>query len=455
MTASQAGMPGTEDRTRSCLDRIARHDSVLRAMITVTGESAMLRAAELDAVARRGESAGLLHGMTVTLKDVIWTEGVRTTAGSRFFEHFVPDEDAEVVRRLKSAGAVIVGKNNLHEFAYGGTTQNPFYGSCRNPWDTNRIPGGSSGGSGAAVAADYCDVSLGTDTAGSGRIPGALNGVSALRPTAGRISNRNVFACSLPFDTISPLARRVSDLARVFAVLAGHDPADPLSSERPLENFLPAIHSGVEGLRIGLPRHYFFEEAEPQFREAVMRAAAEFELQGATLVPIDLPGAEVAKDYFEKLFHSDATAYHRQRLREAPALFGSDTRERLETLGGRFSAADYADGMRWMEGWKHLLRGVFTRVDAILTPMAPVPAPTIEESRQTTTTTRRLTLFSYVWAIAQVPVLVCPCGLAEGHLPIGLSLAAPWFREDVLFRLGCAYQRVMDWHLRRAPILGA
>lgn len=453
MTATPPPPPGAVARTQACLDRIARHDAVLRAMITVTGESALARAAEADAAATRGESLGLLHGMTVTLKDVIHTAGVRTTGGSRFFEDFVPTEDAEVVRRLKAAGAIIIGKNNLHELAYGGTTQNPFFGSCRNPWDTSRIPGGSSGGSGSAVAADYCDVSLGTDTAGSGRLPAALNGVAGLRPTSGRISNRNVIACSLPFDTISPLARRVTDLARVFAVLAGHDPADPLSADRPLENFLPDIGAGVAGVRIGLPSHYFFDQADPDIRAAVMAAAHALERQGATLVEIALPGAEVAKDYFEKLFHSDATAYHRERLKTAPELFGADTRERLETLGGRFTATDYADGMRWKENWQHFLKGVFGKVDAILTPMTAVPAPTVEEARQTTTTTRRLTLFSYVWAIAQIPVLVAPCGFTAGGLPIGFSLAAPWWQEPLLFRVGCAYQAATDWHLRRAPLL--
>lgn len=422
-------------------------------MITVTGDSALARAAEVDAAAVRGESPGLLSGMTITLKDVIHTAGVRTTGGSKFFADFVPSEDAEVVRRLKAAGAVIIGKNNLHEFAYGGTTQNPFYGSCRNPWDTGRIPGGSSGGSGAAVAADYCDVSLGTDTAGSGRLPAALNGVSGLRPTAGRISNRGVIQCSLPYDTISPLARRVADIARVFAVLAGHDPADPLSADQPLENFLPEIDAGVTGMRIGLPRGYFFDEADPEVRAAVMTAANTLERLGAQMVEVSLPGAEVAKNYFEKIFHSDATAFHRERLNTAPHLFGADTRERLETLGGRFTAADYAEGLRWKENWQHFLRGVFGRVDAIVSPMTPIGAPTIEESRQTTATTRRLTLFSYVWAIAQIPVLVVPCGFTANRLPIGLSLAAAWWREPLLFRLGCAYQRASDWHLRRAPLI--
>jgi len=440
--------------TEASLARIERLDGRIKAMITVTADTALARAAEADAAAARGESLGLLHGLTVSLKDVIHTAGVRTTGGSQFFADFVPRADAEVVRRLKSAGAIIIGKNNLHEFAYGGTTQNPFYGSCRNPWDLERIPGGSSGGSGAAVAADYSDVSLGTDTAGSGRIPAALNGVAGLRPTCGRISNRNVIPCSLPFDTISPLARRVADIARVFAVIAGHDPDDPLSAERPLENFLPGLTAGVKGVRLGLPKTYFFDQTEPEIADAVMAAARLLERLGARLVDIALPGAEVAKDYFEKIFHSDAAALHRERLQTAPEMFGADTRDRLNSLGGSFTAVDYALALRWMENWKHRLRAQFEDVDAILTPMTPIPAPLVGDSRQTTATTRRLTLFSYVWAIAQIPVLVVPCGFTREGLPFGLSLAARWWREPLLFRIGTAYQAETDWHLRRAPIIG-
>lgn len=439
--------------TKAALDRIARFDDRLKAMITVTADAALDRAAEADRAAANGDSLGLLHGMTVSLKDVIHTAGVRTTGGSKLYADFVPRDDAEVVRRLKAAGAIIVGKNNMHELAYGGTTQNPFYGSCRNPWDPERIPGGSSGGSGSAVAADYSDVSLGTDTAGSGRIPASLNGVAGLRPTSGRISNRNVIPCSLPFDTISPLARRVADIARVFAVIAGHDPLDALSADQPLENFLPGLGAGVKGARLGLPKAYFFDQAEPEIAEAVMQAARLLERLGAKLVDISLPGAEVAKDYYEKIFHSDAAAFHREKLLSSPELFGADTRDRLNNLGGAFTAVDYALGLRWMENWKHRLRSQFREVDAILTPMTPIPAPRVADSLQTTTTTRRLTLFSYVWAIAQIPVLVLPCGFTDEGLPFGLSLAAAWWQEPLLFRIGTAYQAETDWHLRRAPLI--
>ena len=443
----------TVEKTTICLERISKLDSVLKAMITVNGDEALKRAKEIDVAKSKGENLGMLSGMTFTLKDVIYTKGIRTTGGSKFFENFIPEDDAEVVCRLKKAGAIIIGKNNLHEFAYGGTTQNPFYGSCRNPWDTSRIAGGSSGGSGAAVAADYCDVSLGTDTAGSGRIPAALTGVSALRPTSGRISNHNVIACSVPYDTISPLARRVSDIARVFSVLAGHDAKDPVSADMPLENFLPDIGNGIQGMRIGIPKGYFFDEADSEVRSAVLEAAKTLEKMGAQLISIDLPGAEVAKEYFEKIFHSDATAYHSERLKSAPDLFGDDTRDRLKSLGGCFTAVEYANALRWKENWQSKLRKVFTEVDVILSPTTPVPAPTIEESLQTTTTTRRLTLFSYVWAIAQIPVLVVPCGFTTKKLPISLSLAAAWWCEPKLFQIGCAYQEQTNWHLYRAPLI--
>ncbi|MGQ0662813.1 MAG: amidase [Pseudomonadota bacterium] len=446
-------MPSATQQVRQCLDNIEHHDGLLKAMITVTADDALAQAAAADAAASGGATLGLLHAMPVTLKDVIYTAGVRTTSGSKFFEDFVPAEDAEVVRRLKAAGAISVGKANLHEFAYGGTTQNPFYGSCRNAWDPERIPGGSSGGSAVAVAAEMCVVSLGTDTGGSGRLPAALNGVAALRPTPGRISNRNVTPVSQPFDTISPLAKRVADIARVFAAISGYDPADPVSVDRPVENFLPGLGAGIAGVRIGLPKTYFFEEVDADILEAVMAAARQFERLGARLVEVELAGAEEAKDRFEKIFHTDCADFHRRRLETEPEKFGPDTRERL-LMGTAHKGIDYAAGMRWMERWQRMLLRLFAEVDMVLSPMVPVPPPLIGESRQTTAVTRRLTRYCYVWSIARIPVLAVPCGFNTDSLPVGLSLAAAWWQEPLLFRAGVAYQGATDWHLARAPLLG-
>ena len=434
------------------LSAVDRLDARLRAMITVTAGRARQRAQELDSLAAAGRSAGLLHGMTVTLKDVIHTAGVRTTNGANFPEDEYPEHDAEVVTRLMRAGAISIGKANLHEFAYGGTTQNPFHGSCRNPWDLERIPGGSSGGSGAGIAAGYAHVALGTDTAGSGRLPAALNGIAGLRPTPGRISGRGVTPVSAAFDTISPMARRVSDIAKVYMVLAGYDPADPVSVDRPVEDPLLGLSAGIRGLKIGLPRRHFFDAMDDGVARAVEQGLATLAHLGAQLVDIEIPGAENASQPFEHLFHTDAAGYHEERLARAPDRYGADTRQRLQTLGGKVSGAAYARALVWAAAWRRQLQGVFAQVDVVVHPSAPAVAPTVEECRDTTAATRRLTTCCYPWSLACVPVLSLPVGFAEHGMPCGLTAVAAWWNEPVLFRLGEAFQRATDWHLRQPPI---
>ena len=269
----RSGEIGSLDATEAYLERIERLDGRIRAYITVTAESAREQAGAADEALARGETLGPLHGLPVALKDNIDTAGVRTTVGSAFFADHVPERDAEVARRLREAGAVLLGKVTMHEFAYGATTQNPHHGFCRNPWDLERIPGGSSGGSGAAVSAGLCAAALGTDTGGSVRIPAALNGVSALRPTNGRVSNRGVFPITWTFDTVGPLARAVADLALVFSVLPGFDPEDPGSANRPADEVLDRLDLGLAGLRIGVPETFFFEDVDDEV-VSVVRAAA-------------------------------------------------------------------------------------------------------------------------------------------------------------------------------------
>ncbi|MSP67831.1 MAG: amidase [Alphaproteobacteria bacterium] len=444
---------GSREHLEQCLARIQRHDATLRGMITTMAASARAEADAADAAALRGDWLGPLHGVTVSLKDVIDTAGVRTTAGAQFFTEHVPTRDAEIVTRLKRAGAVIVGKVNLHEFAYGGTTQNPFFGSCRNPWDPERIPGGSSGGSGAATAAEYATISLGTDTAGSGRVPAALNGLACLRPTTGRISNRGVFPCSPAYDTISPMAYRVADVARAYGALAGYDAEDPVSVDAPVDDPLGPLHAPLAGMRIGLPRRYFFEDVDGDILAGTKAAAFVLEKLGARLVECDIPGAEDAKDYFEKIFHPDAAHVHRERLRNDPGKFGRDTLERLNQMGLGPSAADYAASLRRQEWFTRQLQEVFAGVDAVFSPGCGTVAPRIADSAQTTTTTRRLTRFCYVWSFAKLPVLAVPCGLTGAGMPFGFAIAGPPWQEARLLRIGAAFQRATDWHTRRPALL--
>jgi aspartyl-tRNA(Asn)/glutamyl-tRNA(Gln) amidotransferase subunit A len=448
--------PGSAtSRVALCLDAIAAHDRTLRAMITTLPHEALARAEHIDRLAEAGRSAGPLHGMIVSLKDIIALAGVPLTNGANFGKD-APNLDATVTARLKANGAVIIGKNNLHEFAYGGTTQNPFWGSCRNPWDTTRIAGGSSGGSGAAVAASFCQVSLGTDTAGSGRLPGALTGVSALRPTLGRVPNTGVTACSPFFDTVSPMARRVSDIAAVYTAIAGFDLADPLSERRHVEApARPADASRpLEGVRIGIPSNSFFAgQLDPKVADALQTGITTLEELGATLVERAIPDIEDAAGHFEKLFHADAAAFHAERLRTEPERFGPDIRERLEQLGGRVTGVEYAAAGRWMKQWRRQLEAAFEGIDAFVHAAAPAVAPTVADCTSTTSVTRRLATFCYPWSMAGVPSLVVPCGLAEHDMPCGLMIVAPWWREATCLAIGEAFQSTTDWHLRQPPLL--
>jgi aspartyl-tRNA(Asn)/glutamyl-tRNA(Gln) amidotransferase subunit A len=276
----RAGSVTSSQLVDDYLARIDALDTELRSFVTVTGDEARVLAEKSDAERESGRSVGPLHGLPVALKDNIATAGVRTTMGSSFFSEHVPERDAPVWARMREAGAVLVGKTQLHEFAYGATTQNPHHGACRNPWNTDRTPGGSSGGSGAAAGADLCAVALGTDTGGSVRIPASLNGASGIRPTLGRVSNSGVFHVSWSFDTVGPLARSLADLAEVFDVMAGYDPADPMSVNRQAAGLVDGLDRGAEGIRIGIPSSFFFDDVDSDIASAV-RAAAEHHVKAA------------------------------------------------------------------------------------------------------------------------------------------------------------------------------
>ncbi len=264
-------------------------------MITTTAERAREEADACDRAAAEGRWLGLLHGMPIALKDNIETAGVRTTSGAAYLADHIPNSDAPVVGRLKAQGAVLIGKANMQELAWGIVSTNPVTGQCRNPWNPERIPGGSSGGSGAVVAAEMAEGALGTDTGGSVRIPASMTGVAGLRPTHGRISIRGITPVSVAHDTVGPMARTVADVARIFAALAAYDPLDPVSRDLPLDNFLPRLDDRIEGVRVGLARNFFFEEIDGEVDAAVRAAAGTLESLGARLIDIALPGAETAQ----------------------------------------------------------------------------------------------------------------------------------------------------------------
>ena len=435
-----------------CLARIERLDPALNAMVTATAETAREQADACDRAAAEGRWLGLLHGMPVALKDNIETAGVRTTSGAAYLADHIPNRDAPVVGRLKAQGAVLVGKANMQELAWGVVSTNPVTGQCRNPWNPDHIPGGSSGGSGAAVAAGMAHASLGTDTGGSVRIPAAMTGIAGLRPTHGRISIRGITPVSVAHDTVGPMARSVADVARLFAALAAYDPLDHVSRALPLDNFLPRLGDGIEGVRIGLARNFFFDEIDGAVEAAVRAGASTLESLGARLVDVSLPGAETAQRWTTIMAYADACAYHRERLDAGPGALSAAVYERM-IMGRDFSAVDYAQAMRGREAWRRALAEMFETVDLLLAPTTPRPAPPIADDRSLHRATQDATRFTYGGALASIPGLSVPCGFSTGGLPIGMMLEGAWGAEPLLLRVGHAYQKATDWHRRRAPCL--
>ena len=444
----------TVEATEACLANIERHNGAVNAMITPLPDSARTDADAADRAASDGRWLGLLHGMPVAVKDNIDTAGVRTTSGSLLFENNIPNRDAPVVSRLRAAGAVVVGKATMHELAFGVRSNNPIFGQCRNPWNLDHVPGGSSGGSGAAVAAEMCVGALGTDTGGSVRCPASMNGVTGLRPTHGGIPISGITPVSVSHDSVGPLARRVEDVARLFAVLCGYEAGDPQSREHRYENFLPALGQGVEGLRIGLPSHFYFDDLLPEVETAVRAAAGVFEGLGAELCEIDIEGAEDAHRWAATIIYAEMCARYGERVKNEPEMFSDQVRERI-TTGFDHTGADVARALIARDVWRRTMRNVFNGVDMVLVPTIPGEAPPIEDSRSLLAATHDATRFTYGGALAKIPGLSLPCGFTSAGLPIGGMLEAAWWNEPTLFRAGYAYQRVTDWHLRRAPLLDA
>lgn len=448
---SRAEMIGSAvESVENCLRAIERFDQQLCVTITVMADEARTAAARCDEAAAEGRWLGVLHGMPVAVKDNIDTAGVRTTSGSAFLSDRVPDADSFVVRRLKAAGAILIAKVNLAEFAFGATTQNAHYGSCRNPWDPDRIPGGSSGGSGAAVAAGMAVGALGTDTGGSVRIPGSVNGLVGLRPTLGRVSNRGVTPVSESFDTVGPLAHRAVDVARLLAATEGYDPDDVTSVPGPADEVLPRLGRGIQGLRIGVPERFFFDDVDSQVKTVVGIAIEELERLGATVHEIAIEGAEEAQAQMQRMLYPDAAAFHEKRMAQAPHRFGKDVYARLE-LGPQTTSLEYAGAVAWRRRWLRELERCFRHVDLIATPTTPV-APPLVDGADMINTTHALTTLTYGWSMGDLPAVSVPCGFADG-LPVGLQLAGRAWQDGLLLQVAAAYQEVTQWHLQKPALL--
>ena len=430
--------------TRCCLDRIEKLNPALNAFITVTGDSALAEARAAEIEIARGEWRGPLHGIPVALKDLIDTAGTRTTAASALFEHRVPIEDAEVVERLRRAGAVFLGKNNLHEFAYGGSSLVSFFGDVHNPRNSAHIAGGSSGGSAAAVAAGLCYAAIGTDTAGSIREPAALCGCVGIKPTYGRVSARGVIALSWSLDHVGPLAATVGDAAAVLQAIAGYDRLDVCSADVPVDDYVSALGGSTKKLRVGIPRRYFYDDLDEEVRAAVEQALA---VIGTLVAQVRDVQIEVSSD--RTVQAAESFAYHADDVAKTPELYQPETLRRIRS-GENVSAAQYIQHRQELDQERRHAQTFFADVDLLVTPTMPIPAPAIADLKRDPAALRpaelallRNTRPFNVWGL---PAISVPCGFTKSGLPIGLQIAGPHWREDLVLRLAHAYEQATEWH---------
>lgn len=423
------------------LHRIDELNPSLNAFITRLDDAIRSDATQL---LTKGEAGLPLYGIPLAIKDLYETRGIRTTAGSPFFHDYEPNEDGTAIRKVKAAGALILGKTNTHEFAFGVTGVNPHFGTCRNPWDIHRISGGSSSGSAVAVATGMALGALGTDTGGSIRIPASLCGVVGLKPTYGRVSLRGIFPLSWNLDHAGPLTKTVRDSALMLRSLAGYDPLDPSSVDKPLDDYLFHVDEGVKGWKIAMAAGAYIEEADPEVMAAVDDAGRIFQSLGADVIEVNTDNLREWALANGQMVSADAAAVHRDRLSEHPDWFGADVRERLE-FGRALPSTDYSlarrkqvEGRRWMEEF-------FRDYDLLMLPSTPITAPLIEGTNAIAQA-RQLTRFTAPFNLTGLPALSIPCGFDSKGLPVGLQLVSGAWNEASVLRAGQAFETATDWH---------
>jgi aspartyl-tRNA(Asn)/glutamyl-tRNA(Gln) amidotransferase subunit A len=425
----------------ACSRQIDRLNTKLNAFITVLDPEEALNA---SLTANDGAASNHLRGIPLAIKDLFDVAGIRTTIGSRFFAENIAAQDAFVVEKLKQAGAVIMGKTNTHEIALGITGNNPHYGTARNPWDTTRIPGGSSSGSAIAVATGMTLGALGTDTGGSIRIPASLCGVVGLKPTFGRVSLRGVFPLSWNLDHVGPLAKSVKDVALILQLIAVYDPLDPASVKMLTGEYLGHLADSVKGRKVALGVGEFIETSDPEVLHAVREAAKGFESLGCKVEEVDVSWLQEAALANKLMTQSDGAAVHRDRLKEHPELFGDDIRRRLED-GINTSLTDYILARRTQAEVKKRFEQFFESYDFLLTPTTPIAAPTIE-GHDAVEQAGRLTRFTAPFNLAGLPALSLPCGFTNGGLPIGLQIVSRAWGDFKVLNAAHAFEGATEWH---------
>lgn len=445
----------SEEITRAYLERIERLNPRLSAYIMVTGERALQQARQADADIAAGAYRGPLHGVPIGIKDLFHVAGVPTTFGSKVLKDSVASEDAALVARLKQAGAVILGKHNLHEFAFGITSENPHFGAVRNPWDTDRVPGGSSGGTASAVAAGLCAAGIGSDTGASIRVPASFCGVVGLKPTYGRVSRTGGLPLAWSLDHAGPIARSVADGALMLQAIAGYDASDSGSANVPVPDFSERLSAGIDGVRIGVPREYFFDLIEPEVERLVREAIGVLAGLGARIEEVSLPHAEHAQVAGNVIMCTEAAAWHATWLRERPDDYGPDVLARIR--GGQLiRAVDYLASQQVRTLVQDDFRQVFQSVDVVVAPTAPLVPPPIGRTQEPggplqlvpRAVANRATV---PCNLTGMPAISVPCGFGQG-LPVGLQIMAPAFAEPLLLQVAAAYEAATPWRQARPPL---
>jgi aspartyl-tRNA(Asn)/glutamyl-tRNA(Gln) amidotransferase subunit A len=444
--------------TRLMLQRIEKLNPILNAYITVTSEPAVKSAQDAEKEIQQGKWRGPLHGVPLALKDLFDTAGVRTTAASALFKDRVPEEDAEVVRKLKAAGAVLLGKLNMHEFAFAGTSTVSYFGAVHNPWETTHSTGGSSGGSAAAVAAGLCFGALGSDTGGSIRQPAAYCGIVGLKPTYGLVSTRGVIPLSWSLDHAGPMTRSVRDAGIILQAIAGYDPQEITSQQMPVPNYTATLRSKTSFLRLGLAQEFFFDSLDGEIEAATNEAISVLRKLVAIVKPVTVPLNNITD---RTVIYAEAYAYHAEFAAKTPDLYQPATLAAVRS-GADIHTTDYIMAHRELLRLRRSIPQVFEAVDAIITPTSPIPPPTISAFDTAykevpfpadPSDIRRMALRNTLaFDKYGLPTISVPCGLTHAGLPIGLQISGPHGGEAVVLQLACAYEQATEWHKKHPTI---
>lgn len=438
--------------TQSCLNRIAEWQPRLNAFMAIEAESALAAADAADADLAKGKSRGPLHGVPLAHKDMYYDAGKVVTCGSKIRKDFVPTTTSTALQRLKDAGSVRSGSLQMVEFAYGPTGHNPHYGAVRNPWNTDHITGGSSSGSGSAVAARLTFAALGSDTGGSIRMPAHFCGVSGLKTTVGRVSRAGAMPLSQSLDTVGPLAQTVEDCALLTGLMAGFDPEDLTTSTKPVPDYMAAAKGSMKGVKIGVPTAFYVDDLDAEVARVLDETIATLKKEGAEIVKVELPNQAQLTAACQLVLATEAATFHKRWLIERPQDYGAQVLMRLQN-GLAIPAVSYLEAMRWRGPALSAYLAAITGTDAVLAPVAPMPAPTIAESDvgnsiNAEAVIQRVTKFTRPINYLGLPSLSIPTGFTKSGLPVGMQLVGRAFDEATLIRIGAAFQRATDYHAK-------